>query len=352
MGKRWRKYRVGKYRLGQLHDQAVVVWKDEEGQKHRRRLGVAQSEVAAKALLDAWVRRANLITASDSTTIGTVWIAYEADRIQDGKQASNFKESWKALAPRFEHLPIEAVTADVCRDYTRQRIADGVSQGTVWTELTKLRSCLNWAMKRRVIPIAPYVWLPTKPEGKKRVLTPDEACRLIDACVMPHVKLFVILSLTTGARKGAILALTWDRVDLVGMVIDLREPELIDPLTKRSRKGRGIVPITSVALAALSEAKASALSKHVIEWDGESIKNVRTGYMAAASRAGIDGITPHTLRHTAASWATNSGASMEFASRLLGHRDPQTTRQIYAHTDVESLRPVADIIDLKIRRKG
>lgn len=55
---------------------------------------------------------------------------------------------------------------------------------------------------------------------------------------------------------------------------------------------------------------------------------------------------------TAASWAVNSGASMEFTARLLGHRDPSTTRRIYAKPDVDSLRPAADVIDMKIRRKG
>lgn len=351
MGKRWRKYNVGKYRLGQLHDQAVVVWKDEAG-AHRRRLGVATSEINARSLLDAWVRRVNLIKADESETIGAIWHAYEADRLQDGKQASNFRESWKSLAPRFADLPLEALTADVCRDYTRQRIAEGVSQGTVWTELTKLRSCLNWAQKRRVIRLAPYVWIPSKPPPKQRVLEPEEAIRLIDACVMPHVRLFVILALTTGARSGALVGLTWNRVDLDGMTIDLREPAAIDPLTKRVRKGRGVVPITSVALAALSEAKAGALSHHVIEWDGEPVLKVRKGFMAAAARAGLDDVTPHTLRHTAASWAVNGGASMEFTSKLLGHRNPETTRQIYAKPDVESLRPAAEVIDMKIRRRG
>jgi len=111
MGKRWRKYRVGKYRLGKLHDQATVVWKDETGKTLRRRLGHAASEIAARTLLDDWVRRANIMRAADTTTIGSIWAAYEADRLQDGKQESNFRESWKRLAPRFEHMPIEALTA-------------------------------------------------------------------------------------------------------------------------------------------------------------------------------------------------------------------------------------------------
>lgn len=351
MGKRWRKYSVGKYRLGQLHDQAVVAWSDETG-KHRRRLGVAASEVAARALLDGWVRRVKLVQADAAQTVGELWKAYEADRLLDGKQPAQFRDSWRALAPRFEALPVDAITADVCRDYTRARIAQGVSQGTVWTELTKLRSCINWASKRRVIASAPYVWLPQKPAPKQRVLTPDEAIRLIAACGMPHVRLFVILALTTGARSGALTSLTWDRVDFEARSIDLRELIPPDPLLKRARKSRAVVPITDLALAALTESKAGALSDHVIEWDGEPVRKVRKGFMAAVCRAGLDDVTPHTLRHTAASWSYNSTASAEFTARLLGHRDPNTSRQIYAHPDVDSLRPAADVIDMKIRRKG
>jgi len=352
MGKRWRKYAVGRYRLGQLNGQAVVTWRDEAG-PHRRRLGVAATEVEAKALLDAWVRRVALVRADSAKTVGDLYAAYRQDRLADGKRASNFDDSWKALGPRFASLPVDAITADVCRDYTRSRVAAGVSQGTVWTELTKLRSCLNWAAKRRVVPSPPpYVWLPTKPAPKNRVLEPGEAIRLIDACVMPHVRLFVILALTTGARKGALLSLTWDRVDFERGSIDLREPEMPDPLTKRVRKGRGVVPITSEARAALTEAKAGALSLYVIEWNGERIANVRKGVDEACKRAGIRDVTPHTLRHTAASWAYNSTASAEFTARLLGHRDPNTSRHIYAHPEVESLRPVADVIDMRIRRKG
>lgn len=350
MGKRWRKYRVGPYRLGQLHDQAVVVWTDEAGD-HRRRLGVAATEVEAKGLLDAWVRRVALVRADAAKTVGELFAAYKQDRLADGKVAANFRDSWRALAPRFDAMPVDAITADVCRDYTRARIAAGVSQGTIWTELTRLRSCLNWAVKRRVIPSAPYVWIPSKPPPKQRVLEPAEVIRLIDACVMPHIRLFVILAITTGARSAAITGLIWARINFEAGTIDLREPAVVDPLTKRVRKGRSIVPITSEARAALLEAKAGALTEHVIEWDGEPVRKVRKGFMAAVARAGLDDVTPHTLRHTAASWSVNGGVSMELTAKLLGHRDPNTTRQIYVKNSVETLRPAADIIDMKIRRK-
>lgn len=350
MGKHWRKYAVGPYRLGQLKGQAVVTWTDASG-PHRRRLGRAATEVEARALLDAWVRTVSVVRAQASQTVGELWAAYAADRISDGKQSRNFEDSWKPLSHRFASLPVDAITADVCRDYTRARIAQGVSQGTVWTELTKLRSCINWAVKRRAISYPPpYVWLPSKPPPKSRVLTEAEAIRLIDACVMPHVRLFVILALTTGARSTALLELTWDRVDLERLTLDLRQAEVVDPLTKRVRKGRAVVSITETARAALVEAKAGALSDHVIEWDGEPIKKIRKGFAEATRRAGLADVTPHTLRHTAASWLASDGVDMERIARLLGHRDPKTTRTIYAKPDVDHEGP--KVLDLRLRRKA
>jgi integrase len=169
---------------------------------------------------------------------------------------------------------------------------------------------------------------------------------------MAHVKLFVILAITTAGRKGALLALTWDRVSFEHATIDLREPETIDPLTKKARKSRAIVPMTALARAALTEAKAGALTDHVIEWDGEPVKNIRKGFMAAVERAGLKDVTPHSLRHVAASWLASSGIEMELIARHLGHRDPSVTRQVYAKPDVESMRPAAEIIDMRIRRRG
>jgi len=351
MGRKWRKYAVGKYRLQQLKGQAVVVWDDGQT-RHRRRLGNANTEVEAKALLDAWARRVAIVRAEAAQTIGDLFRAYEADRIADGKQAANFRDSWRALAPRFDALPADAITADVCRDYARARLAAGVSQGTIWTELTRLRSCINWATKRGLMPRAPYVWIPTKPRSRQRVLTPAEVITLIDACVMPHTRLFVLLAITTGARSGALVSLTWDRVDFEAATIDLREPEIVDPLTKRVRKSRAIVPMTAEARAALLDAKAGALTDYVIEWDGAPIKKVRKAFMAAAARAGLADVTPHTLRHTAASWLASGGVEMERIARHLGHRDPATTRNVYAKPDVNSMRDAADVIDMQLRRSA
>lgn len=349
MGKRWRKYYVGKYRLGQLHGEAVVCWRDKDG-PHRRRLGVF-TEIEGRGALDSWVRRVDIIKAEGSHIIGDIFTAYVADREKDGKLIRNFYDNWVALGPRFAGMNVMAVNADVCRDYARTRLEQGVQVGTVWTELTRLRSCLNWARKRKVIADAPYVWIPKKPESKKRVLTEEELLRLLDACIMPHTRLFVILAITTAGRAEAITQLKWTQVDFEAGTIDLRWHEAPNLLTKAARKTRAVVVMTNEARAALSEARAGALSDWVIEWDGEPIRKIRKSFQAACERAGLSGVTPHTLRHTVATWLDEEGIPMERISQLLGHRKTDTTRLIYTHSKAGVLQPAANVLDMKLKRK-
>jgi integrase len=374
MARHWRKYEVGRYRLGSLFNknagrhEAVVIYRDREG-KHRRRLGVF-SEAQGRVALDRFVGKCEALRSRSKITFGEIWEAYRDDRSKDGKLIGAFDANWKALKHRFAALAVTDLTDDVCRDYARERLEAGrtvrkcnlltgrteerrlpISVGTVWSELLRLRSCLNWAAKRRVIPWAPHVWLPSKPAPRDRVLTEVEVTRLIDACVMPHIRLFVVLAITTAGRSAALLELTWDRVDFAAGTIDLRVRETLDPLLKTARKGRSIVVMTEEARSELLQAKAGARTLHVVEWDGMPIKKIRKGFEAAVQRAGLGrDVTPHVLRHTVLTWLDEDNVPMERISRLAGHRNVDTTRTIYAKPRVHTLQPAAHVIDMRLRR--
>lgn len=359
MGKRWRKYEVGRYRLGVLRskdgrDEAVVCWRDDDG-KHRHRLGVF-SEGEGRTAVDSFVGRVEALKARDSQTVGDIYKAYVVDREKDGKLIATFRDNWKALAPRFAALKVADVNADVCRDYATARAKQGRSTGTIWTELTRLRSAINWAFKRRVITSCPYVWVPVKPAPKQRVLTQEEIWRLTDAATAPHVKLFIGLALATGGRSEAIVGLKWDQVDFgdgEDGTIDLREKEVVNPLTKKVRKGRAIVPMSAEIRAMLTVAKTLALTDYVVEWDGAPVKKIRKGFTAAVERAGLGSdVTPHVLRHTVASAATDAGVPMLKISRFLGHRDSMTTEKIYAKSSPDSLRQMNNVLKIQRGKKA
>lgn len=368
MGKRWRKYQVGKYRLGALRtkdgrDEAVVCWRDDDG-RHRHRLGVF-SEPEGRIAVDRFVGRIEALTARETQSMGDIFAAYITDREKDGKLVRAFRDNWKALGPRFGGMQVADITADVCRDYAKARVAQGRSAGTVWTELTRLRSAINWAFKRRVITTCPYVWVPSKPAPKQRVLTQEEIWRLMDGATAPHIKLFIGLGLATGGRSEAVLGLRWGAIDFEAATIDLREKTVIDPLTKKVRKGRAIVPMSDEIRAMLFSAKQDALTDYVIEWSAAPVKKIRKGFTAAVERAGlgeyiddprrpgkkifVSDVTPHTLRHTVASAASDAGVPMLKISRFLGHRDSKTTETIYSHTRADTLKDVANVVSIKRR---
>ena len=135
MGKRWRRYANGPYNLGQLNGQAVCTWRDGAG-RHRVRLE-AWTELEGRSALDSFVRKRERLSGGEVHTLAAIYQSYQNDREKDGKQIANFKESWKALKPRFGLLTPDDITADLCRQYARERVADGKSQGTIWTELTR-----------------------------------------------------------------------------------------------------------------------------------------------------------------------------------------------------------------------
>ena len=349
MGKQWRPYRVGAYSLQRLGSQAVAVWRDEQGKRHRYRLGACSDESEARSALVAFSAARQGV--GPRLTCADLFVAYATDREKDGKLIANIRHHWKALGPMFAAVEVAKVTEDLCRLYAADRLHQGRSQGTVWTELLQLRTLINWGADRNMVSPRPKTWMPQKPQPKNRVLTVDELQALLSGCASPHVLLFCELAIGTGARAGALYELTWDRVDLDRGELRLIRPEPANPLQKRARKHRATIKITVRLREALVEAKRGAVTDHVLEHNGAPIASIKTGFRAACQRAGLAGVTPHTIRHTVASWAVMDGTDIERVSRWLGHKDVATTRSIYVHTDAGYVEAPARAVELRLVKR-
>lgn len=346
MGK-WRAYNVGKYRLGQLKGEAVAVWW-EERTRHRYRLDV-RTETEGRAALARFAKRNDTVDAHRTQRVDAIWHAYIADREKDGKGMQIYRMNWRALGPTFGPMLASDVTADVCRAYARERFAAGRAPGTVNTELARLRTALQWAAAEGIIDRAPRVWVPSRGEPRQRVLNEDEVAAILDGCAAPHVRLFVILLVCTGARHRALVELEWSRVDFRAGTIDLRRPSKVDHMSQHHQKGRAVVPMNGLARAALLEAKEGALTDWVIEFQGRPLKGVRDGLARACKRARIRGVTAHTFRHTVGTWQWEK-VSPEQVARFLGHKNPATTRAHYAKPRTEFLDDAAEVVNLKLVR--
>jgi integrase len=252
--------------------------------------------------------------------VADLWQPYKEDRIASGASKSRLESLWRQIEPSFGYKLGRAITKQDCRDYAAMRKRAGKSPSTIKTELEALRACLRWHYGKE----APIIVAPAPSKPRDRYLTQDEARKLLAAIETPHVKLFVTLALTTGARMGAILDLTWDRVDFEHGTIDFMPPG-----RDKSNKRRVVVAMAPKAREALMEVRDGALTDHVIEYAGRPVASIKRAITAAARRSGVK-CSPHVFRHTAAVWMAQADVPMQKIAQVLGHTSTRVTETVYA----------------------
>lgn len=314
-----------------------AVWSDDAGATQRRSLRTIDREEAERRLIDLRVAMAAPVGA----TTGAIVQAYldeKEGRIADHQRLVN---GWKQAKATFNHLRPDQITREICRKYAEARRQQGIElrgraigDATILKEMNIVRQALNWRGVQGAVFEAP-----SAPPPRDRHLTKSEFQQLLDACGMAHVRLFMVLALSTAGRKSAILQLTWDRVDFERRQIRLAV------VGERNRKGRALVPMTDRLFSELQIAKEAALSPYVVEYAGGPVLNIKKGFAAAVARAGLGDITPHDLRHSAAVWMAESGVRMDEIAQFLGHSDPRITYRVYARFSPDYLRKAASALD-------
>lgn len=217
------------------------------------------------------------------------------------------------------------------------------SPNTVRRELAVMRAAIHWAYKcgrlTRPVPVA----LPERPPSRNRWLTRKEAAQLLRAArtekARLYLPLFILIGLYTGRRKEAILSLRWPQVDLDAARIDFDLPGRIE-----TNKKRGKVAISRKLLPHLRRARRRGSDLgYVLHINGKRIGDIKKGFASACERALLLGVTPHVLRHTAATWLMQKRVSMWEAAGFLG-MSVKTLEQTYGHHHPEFMRIAAEAI--------
>lgn len=328
--------------IGRLRGGFCVHWTGPDGKRRRHQLEARTPKEAEAEGRDRYLRET---APAAGLTVAGLWAAY-TDHLGNRPTAKTMGYTGKAILAHFGALRPDQITLADCRAYAAQRTGTGIAQGSVHTELGHLRSALLWAVKARLIATAPHIERPSKPDSNVRPLSEAESLALIRGCNAPHVALAVVLLFGTAARVGALLDLTWDRVDFERGVINLRLPDGV------TRKGRAAVPMNRMTRAALQTAYAARLTDHVVEWAGDRVTSIRKGFASALERAGLSDVTIHQIRHTAAVRMLSQGVPLSQVSQMLGHSDERVTAKVYARFMPEHLAGAAEVLDLNIMREA
>jgi integrase len=148
-----------------------------------------------------------------------------------------------------------------------------------------------------------------------------------------HIGRFILIGLYTGTRPGAILTAATTRGEGKSFV-DL-EQGIFYRLAQGRRttnKRQPPVPLPSRLLAHMRRWLRRGLVKdNFVEWGGKPVQSIKVGFKRAVTLSGIAGkVTPHTLRHTAATWLMQAGVPIWEAAGFLG-MSPNMIERIYGH---------------------
>jgi integrase len=272
-------------------------------------------------------------------TVGEILAGYEADKKANGIRGRDaLKYCVISLSKPLGPLQPNQLLPPVIRQYAKDRQA---SPGTILRDIGVLRAALAWAVEHQWIEAFPVIKNPVKtPKSRDRWATKEEARRLIEAAREPHIKAFIMLGFMTAARVGAIIELRWEQVNFATGLIDYGEGH--------GNKRRAVVPINSELVPVLTALRELACTPYVIERHGKQVQEIKNGFKAACRRAGVKGITPHIMRHSAATWMAMDGVPLREIARLIGD-DEATVERVYAKHSPDYLKRAVSALQLTPR---
>jgi integrase len=260
---------------------------------------------------------------SPTPMIADVLLAYARDVVPHTRTARNTAYIIGALTRFWGTLRIEDVTAKNCRAYAAQK-----TQAAARSHLEKLAAAIkHWHREYGPLAFMPELTMPAKVAPRERWLTRPEAARLLRAAKMTeHMKRFILISLYTGTRSGAVLDLKWDWIDLESGIMRRMAPGSVGAANKR----RPPVRLGTKLLGFLRRWKRDG-AEIVVHYDGRKVADPHTAWARACRLAKLDDLRKHDLRHTRATWLMQSGkVTVWEAAGALG-MTVRTLESVYGH---------------------
>jgi integrase len=259
------------------------------------------------------------------------------------------------ILPNWEYVPLSQVGYSEVSAWVQRLSASGLAPATIRYAHRVLSLALAAAAVkdgRMVRNVAEDVPLPRVVRRTKRFLTHQQVAQLADACARYQTLIRVLAY--SGPRWGEVAALRVHRVDLLRRRLEVDEANtevgghVVQGTTKNHQ--RRSVPIPRFLAEELAEHLVGKQPDDLVFTSpaGAVLRNTNFRprfFDPAAERVGLAGLTPHDLRHTAASLAVKVGANVKVVQQMLGHASAAMTLDVYAGLFADNLDEVADRLD-------
>lgn len=249
----------------------------------------------------------------------------------------------------YGHYGIYSITALDIKNFRIKRKAKGLSDSYVDQEVGAVRNMLNTAWEGEKISgeaIFPFKkvrkLLKKHSNARDVVLSFDDLNRIL-SFMLRHARDITLTAFHTGMRRGEIVNLTWDRVDLKKRIITLKD--------EHTKTGRGReIPINESLHKILSDIPQSIHGdRYVFLYKGLPVKDIRASLKSACDKSGIPygrktdgGVTFHDLRHTFVTNMRRAGVHEKVLMDITGHM----TREMQDRYDKVDSFEKSDAVDL------
>jgi len=298
-------------------------------------------------------------------TVADCWSVYDMKHVQTEavmpRGRATIASAWKRLEPAVGHLLVQQLDQGEVDKYVASRRRDGAAPATIRVELSYLMAALKFCASPKggkLINKADIetIELPPNSPPRDRWLTMEEMQKLLAAAAtfrgpdnrLTRTERFLWLALFTAAREEALLQLTWDRVDFTTNTIHLNVPG-----RRITKKRRADVTIAT-QLRPILERAYRERGDHKLVLDNE--RSVFDYIQRVAVRSGVGekrvnergkllttGISPHVLRHTAATHMARRGVSLWMIAKVLGNTTAMVEK-VYAKWAPENAEGTVDLI--------
>lgn len=232
----------------------------------------------------------------------------------------------------------------------RKRIIVRGGPGAARKAFRDLSAMYSFAVRRGLVDTNPCEKaVVRKTDGRRtRFLSLAEVKKLGEACdaleeegLNPKALNITRLWILTGCRRQEIVELKWNEVDFKRGLLMLAD----------SKTGQSIRPLAGAAIGLLKTIPRDSNSDYIFPADsGEGyFQGTKKLWPKIVAKAGLEGVTPHTLRHTMGAIATSSGEALAMTGAILGHANMRST-MIYAHVDHDPMKEAADRVGDRIAR--
>jgi integrase len=260
----------------------------------------------------------------------------------------------KHLLPDLGHIQLTKLTVRHVQSFYAKKLEEGLSASTVRMLHAILHRALADAVRSTLVGrnVCDQVTLPRPRKPETRTLSVEQARQLVETVQGHRLEALFLMALTTGMRRGELLALRWQDIGFEHNSIYIHRTVsyyakrgflISEPKTAGSRRKLAIPPFLTDVLSRhqADQEKARASARGSWKDNGLVFCNVHGGFIHPVTlvwtfhdllqKAGLERIRFHDLRHSAATILLTMGVHPKVVQELLGHSTIRVTMDTYSH---------------------